>query len=548
MAGASRSASKSGLCAARYFCRVFHNRVDGPAATGTTLHHAALATTPAEQRIDAVPLSARASVLHRPPPQPVARASEDVKCEQFLLHSRSATGCVLPRLLTWVNVRHCGGIASDNLGFTDQGWSRNGILRPLSPVSPFSVGGVRYKTKYSKAEQAAKRATKKKREKAIRVKLKQIRLKRKLRKLSMNPEETLLFRIEKCKKKISVHEEQLKKFILPPLPEPDPDPEILTPEQLHAMKKLGYKNKNYVPVGRRGIYGGTIQNMHMHWKFHETVRIDCDHFPKEKIKDMGNQLERLSGGTVIDIHQGTTIIMWRGRNYKRPKVDIPIMFKNFNKRKALIKSKHEQSIASLNDQIVHWERDLRALRADMAREAAKRARWLEENPGMAPPEPPAPVMTVISDSDESSEFSDDEDITAMEDLGPEYDSDSDYEYPDSDEDPVSGDRADKDIAAANRDLERNDRWGRNAHASGGDTGSGSNDEWEPNAYASGDNTESGSDGEWESNAYASGDNTESGSDGEWEPDAYVSGDETGSDSDTPKRLTHTASGGVRRKF
>lgn len=130
-----------------------------------------------------------------------------------------------------------------------------------------------------------------------------------------------------------MHEEQLKKYELPPLPEPDPDPEILTPEQLHALKKLGYKNKNYVPVGRRGIYGGTIQNMHMHWKKHETVRIDCDNFPKEKIKDMGEQLERLSGGTVIDIHQGTTIIMWRGRNYKRPKVDIPIMFKNFNKRK-----------------------------------------------------------------------------------------------------------------------------------------------------------------------------------------------------------------------
>lgn len=122
---------------------------------------------------------------------------------------------------------------------------------------------------------------------------------------------------------------------MPPLPEPDPDPEILTPEQLHALKKLGYKNKNHVPVGRRGIYGGTIQNMHMHWKKHETVRMDLDNFPKEKIKDMGEQLERLSGGTVIDIHQGTTVIMWRGRNYKRPKIDIPIMFKNFNKRKVI---------------------------------------------------------------------------------------------------------------------------------------------------------------------------------------------------------------------
>jgi len=59
------------------------------------------------------------------------------------------------------------------------------------------MGGVRYKAKYSKSEQAAKRAAKKKKEKAIRVKLKQIRLGRKLRKLSMTPEQTLVFRIEK---------------------------------------------------------------------------------------------------------------------------------------------------------------------------------------------------------------------------------------------------------------------------------------------------------------------------------------------------------------
>lgn len=472
MAGASRSASRSCLSTARYFFRIFQDRVEISASSGRV--HGAIASASEGDAEYHLPSSAGKSFLQLP--SPVARAGEDLICKQFLLNSHSATGCVLPRLLTRENIRQYGGIAFDNLKFSELTWSRKGILRPSPPINPLSMGGVRYKVKYSKAEQALKRATKKKKEKAIRVKLKQIRMKRKLRKLSMTPEETFLFRIEKCKKKIAIHEVQLKKYELPPLPEPDPDPEILTPEQLYALKKLGYKNKNYVPVGRRGIYGGTIQNMHMHWKKHETVRIDCDNFPKEKIKDMGEQLERLSGGTVIDIHQGTTIIMWRGRNYKRPKVDIPIMFKNFNKRKALIKSKHEQSIASLNDQIVHWERDLRALRADMAREAAARARWLEENPGMAPPEPPAPVATEQGDydSDEGSDISDDDDITAMEDLGPEYDSDSDYEYPDSDDDlsndTVSSDRDDKDIiTSSDRD---------------------SDDECEPNAYASGDETES----------------------------------------------------------
>lgn len=141
--------------------------------------------------------------------------------------------------------------------------------------------------------------------------------------------------LSQLRKKIALHEQQLKKYELPDFPERDPDPEIVTPEQLYALKKLGYKNKNYVPVGRRGIYGGTIQNMHMHWKKHETVRIDCANFDKGVIKEMGEQLERLSGGTVIDIHQAKTIIMWRGRNYKRPKTDIPEVFKNFNKRKVI---------------------------------------------------------------------------------------------------------------------------------------------------------------------------------------------------------------------
>ena len=163
---------------------------------------------------------------------------------------------------------------------------------------------------------------------------------------------------------------------------------------------------------------------------------------------------------------------------------------------ALIKSKHEQSIGSLKDQIAKWERDLRGVRADMERVAAERARWLKENPGMAPPEPPAPVATELSDydSDEISDLSDDDDTIAMEDLGSEYDSDSDYEYPDSDEDipngAVSSDH-DREYGATSSDKD-------------------SSDEWERNIYASGDEAES--------------------------------------DADTPTRVTHERSNAGRRKF
>lgn len=123
----------------------------------------------------------------------------------------------------------------------------------------------------------------------------------------------------------------IAKFPEQHIPPEDPDIEVLTAEQMHYLKKIGYKNKNYVPVGRRGIYGGTIQNIHMHWKKHETVQVEIAGFSKEEIKVMAGQLARLSGGVLIDIHQKNIVILYRGRNYKMPKELIPM--KTLDKRK-----------------------------------------------------------------------------------------------------------------------------------------------------------------------------------------------------------------------
>lgn len=135
-----------------------------------------------------------------------------------------------------------------------------------------------------------------------------------------------------AKKKVALLLQKLKKYELPELPPPVHDPELLTPEQLQAYKKIGFRNKNYVPVGVRGVFGGVVQNMHLHWKFHETVQVCCDNFPKEKIKEMATMLARLSGGVVINVHNVKTIIMFRGRNYRQPKNLIPI--NTLTKRKA----------------------------------------------------------------------------------------------------------------------------------------------------------------------------------------------------------------------
>ncbi|CAM0958371.1 unnamed protein product [Alopecurus aequalis] len=179
----------------------------------------------------------------------------------------------------------------------------------------------------------------------------------KLRKKLMTDDERLIHSMRRAKKKVALLLQKLKKYELPDLPAPRHDPELLTAEQLQAYKKIGFRNRNYVPVGVRGVFGGVVQNMHMHWKFHETVQVCCDNFPKEKIKEMASMLTRLSGGIVVNIHNTKTIIMFRGRNYRQPKNLIP--FNTLTKRKALFKARYEQALESQKLNIKKIETQLR---------------------------------------------------------------------------------------------------------------------------------------------------------------------------------------------
>lgn len=187
--------------------------------------------------------------------------------------------------------------------------------------------------------------------------LREIRRAKKLRKKLMTDEERLIYNLRRAKKKVALLLQKLKKYELPELPPPRHDPELLTLEQLQAYKKIGYRNRNYVPVGVRGVFGGVVQNMHLHWKFHETVQVCCDNFPKEKIKEMASMLARLSGGIVVNVHNVKTIIMFRGRNYRQPKNLIPI--NTLTKRKALFKARFEQALESQKLNIKKIEQELR---------------------------------------------------------------------------------------------------------------------------------------------------------------------------------------------
>ncbi|KAL7619240.1 hypothetical protein Lser_V15G02940 [Lactuca serriola] len=171
-----------------------------------------------------------------------------------------------------------------------------------------------------------------------------------------NAEERIKYKLEKAKIKESLLIERLKRYEVSKLQGPMVKPVDMTGEERFYMKKMAQKGSNYVPVGRRGVFGGVILNMHMHWKKHETVKVICKPCKPGQIQDYANEIARLSGGIPIQVIGDDTIIFYRGKDYVMPEVMSPI--DTLSKKKALEKSKYEQSLESVRHFIAISEKEL----------------------------------------------------------------------------------------------------------------------------------------------------------------------------------------------
>ncbi|KAL5719697.1 hypothetical protein ACHQM5_012442 [Ranunculus cassubicifolius] len=171
-----------------------------------------------------------------------------------------------------------------------------------------------------------------------------------------NAEERIKYKIKNAKFKEALLIERLKKYEVRRAEGPVVEPANLTGEERFYMKKMAQKRSNYVPVGRRGVFGGVILNMHLHWKKHETVKVICKPCKPGQVHEYAEDISRLSGGIPIQIIGNDTIIFYRGKDYVQPEVMSPI--DTLSKKKALEKSKYEQSLESVRRFIAIAEKEL----------------------------------------------------------------------------------------------------------------------------------------------------------------------------------------------
>jgi RNA-binding protein YhbY len=102
---------------------------------------------------------------------------------------------------------------------------------------------------------------------------------------------------------------------------PPEDLETITDEERVMFRRVGLKMKPYLPLGIRGVFDGVIENMHLHWKHRELVKLISKQKDHAFVEETARLLEYESGGILVDIvkvSKGYAVMYYRGKNYQRP--------------------------------------------------------------------------------------------------------------------------------------------------------------------------------------------------------------------------------------
>ncbi|XP_066359572.1 CRM-domain containing factor CFM3, chloroplastic/mitochondrial-like isoform X2 [Miscanthus floridulus] len=118
--------------------------------------------------------------------------------------------------------------------------------------------------------------------------------------------------------------------------------------------------------GRRGVFDGTIENMHLHWKYRELVKILVKAKSFAEVKRIALSLEAESGGILVSVDKvskGYAIVVFQGKNYRRPSTLRPRNL--LSKRKALARSIELQRHQALSWHFAKLNRKVEQLKAEL---------------------------------------------------------------------------------------------------------------------------------------------------------------------------------------
>ncbi|KAK7271250.1 hypothetical protein RJT34_26988 [Clitoria ternatea] len=211
---------------------------------------------------------------------------------------------------------------------------------------------------------------------------------------------------------------------------PDYDQETITDEERVMFRRVGLRMKPYLPLGIRGVFDGVVENMHLHWKHRELVKLISKQKTLDFIEDTARLLEYESGGILVAIERvpkGFALIYYRGKNYKRP---ITLRPKNLlTKSKALKRHVALQRHEALGQHITELEKTIEEMKEELGITQDS-----DDGDGWSTEEEDHDQIYNISEStlneDEDSDgFNDEEDIDWEDDEDLEFSKFTDDEHP-----------------------------------------------------------------------------------------------------------------------
>ncbi|KAI4347186.1 hypothetical protein L6164_008021 [Bauhinia variegata] len=201
---------------------------------------------------------------------------------------------------------------------------------------------------------------------------------------------------------------------------PDYDQETITDEERVMFRKVGLRMKPYLTLGIRGVFDGVIENMHLHWKYRELVKLITKQKTLAFVEETARLLEFESGGILVAIERlpkGFCLIYYRGKNYRRP---ITLRPRNLlTKAKALKRSIAMQRHEALSQHIDELEKTTEQMKKELG---MIEDCWSGENQNQID------VISEFSESeDENSDgYDNDDDFNDDEYLDLEDDEDSEF--------------------------------------------------------------------------------------------------------------------------